>query len=121
MLLLCYANTPYSDFNKTWQASLDAKATEEVALSQKLKQTASEELKKWTDTRDMRLNKKKEINRTSEAVVKETLAAAATDKANWGRVLKLVNVTDSAPAGQSDTERMQKLFIQLKNEPLAGR
>ena len=42
----------------------------------------------------------------------------------WERVIKMTTGSDSTPVGGldtttgSDTSRMKKLFIQLKNEPL---
>lgn len=42
------------------------------------------------------------------------------DAANiWDRVGKLIDANnDAVAAGNADTARMRKLFIQLKNEPL---
>jgi hypothetical protein len=73
------------------------------------------DLSDWNNQRNIRLNKKKENNRTSQAVVIETLASEQSDKAAWARVLKMININDSPAAGKADVSRMSKIFIQLKS------
>lgn len=89
-----------------------------MALSKSQEATAAADLENWNTERDMRLQKKKENNRSEESVVIDTLAADASDKAAWGRVLKMVAASETPVAGKSDTQRMHSLFIQLKNEPV---
>jgi len=68
-----------------------------------------------------RATQRTDINRQEEAVVKSGLAADCEDKAAWARVLKLVNTADATVAGKADLARMQKILIQLKNDPIKAK
>lgn len=48
----------------------------------------------------------------------ETFESETEMLKTWDRVSKLIDVTEAADSKGSDTSRMRKLFIQLKNEPL---
>jgi len=111
------------DFNKKWQEQINTKADAELKLAKDQLSTAQKDLNEWHKQRSDRLSKKKDINRSAETVVKQGLAADCKDKAAWGRVLKLVDAADAAAAsaGKSDIARMQKILIQLKNEPLKAK
>ena len=72
----------------------------------------------WHAQRDVRLNAKKEKNRSEEQVLLEAIESDADGANVWERVTKLIDQTTEAEAGKADVARMRKLFIQLKNEPL---
>ena len=105
-------------FNKQWQIKLDAKRATEFELEKAARTKAQADYSNWTTQRDIRLNAKKETNRTEENVVMEAVNSEAENLKTWDRVGKLIDAADSADAKGSDTGRMRKLFIQLKNEPL---
>lgn len=81
---------------------------------------ANEEISNWRQQREIRLNAKKEKNRSEEQVLLETLESEVEVLKVWERVTKLIDSSESVPGELkgSDTSRMRKLFIQLKNEPL---
>jgi len=60
------------------------------------------------------------MNRTEEAVKKETMQSEETSLKPWDRIPKLIDNSESLPGDSkgSDVSRMRKLFIQIKNEPL---
>ena len=79
--------------------------------------TATEELAEWQQQRDIKMNAKKENNRTEEAVVLETVNCGIESGAPWERVMKLIDSSaETIEGGKSDVSRMKNLFIQLKNE-----
>ncbi len=79
----------------------------------------SEEAKaNWNTQREIRLKSKKETNRSEEQVLQEQLLSEVDNLKTWERVSKLIDAGEGVDAKGSDTGRMRKLFIQLKNEPL---
>jgi Clathrin light chain len=59
-----------------------------------------------------------ETNRSEEQVLLETLESDV-DGNIWERVGKLIDAASENPdPSKADVNRMRKLFIQLKNEPL---
>jgi hypothetical protein len=106
-------------FNKEWAKKLDAKREQEFQHDKAAREKASEELANWKTQRDVRLNAKKDKNRTEEAVTIETLDAESGNAKPWDRLPKLIDSNEAAPSeGTKDVSRMRKLFIHLKNEPL---
>jgi len=85
-----------------------------------VKHQALEDLSNWTTQRSIRLNAKKDANRSEEQVLLEQLESEIDVGNTWDRVSKLIDAGAdfSAEAEKSDVSRMRKLFIQLKNEPL---
>lgn len=79
----------------------------------------SEEAKaNWNTQREIRLKAKKETNRSEEQVLQEQLLSEVDNLKTWERVSKLIDAGEGVDTKGSDTGRMHKLFIQLKNEPL---
>ena len=106
-------------FNRAWQAKLDQKRAAEAEAEQAVRTTAADELGNWNAQRDVRLNAKKDKNRSEEQVLLETLESEIDGGSTWDRVTKLIDSTaEAADSGKVDVVRMRKLFIQLKNEPL---
>lgn len=68
----------------------------------------------------MKLNAKKETNRTEEQVLLEQQESDLDAGNVWDRVTKLIETSVDQPddPNKADVSRMRKLFIQLKNEPL---
>ncbi len=109
-----------SVFNRAWNAKLDLKRAAEAEHTAAVKAKATEDLASWNAQRDIRLNLKKEQNRSEEQVLLEALESEADGGNTWERVTKLIDVTaePAAESGKADVGRMKKLFIQLKGEPL---
>jgi hypothetical protein len=105
---------------KEWGKKLDAKRASEFEHEKNARQKAGDELTNWKQQREIRLNAKKDKNRSEEQVVIETLESEVENLKVWDRVGKLIDSTEVVPGELkgSDTTRMRKLFIQLKNEPL---
>lgn len=74
----------------------------------------------WKQQREIRLTAKKDSNRSEEQVLLETLESETEVLKVWERVMKLIDSNEvvASELKGSDTTRMRKLFIQLKNEPL---
>lgn len=51
-------------------------------------------------------------------MLQEQLESEAENLKTWERVSKLIDAAEGVDTKGSDTGRMRKLFIQLKNEPL---
>lgn len=83
-----------------------------------MRATAESDRANWNQQRDIKLKAKQDSNRTEEAVLKEQLTSEADNLKTWERVSKLIDAGENVDAKGSDTSRMRKLFIQLKNEPL---
>lgn len=108
-----------SVFNRSWNEKLDQKKAAETAAENEGKAKAAEELANWTTQREVRLNAKKDKNRSEEQVLLETLESEIDGGSTWDRVIKLIDASaEAGEAGKVDVTRMKKLFIQLKNEPL---
>ncbi len=105
-------------FNKQWFVKLEAKRAKEFEHEKAQRANAAEDLANWTAQRDIRLSAKKDSNRTEEHVLMEAIDSEAVNLKTWDRVTKLIEVADAVDNKCSDTGRMRKLFIQLKNEPL---
>ena len=97
---------------------MSAKQGEEVALKSKMATDAQEEMSNWRKQREIRLNAKKETNRADEKrQVEQTEAAANPENNPWERVITLVDPhVDGSASKDTDTSRMHKLFIQMKNK-----
>ncbi len=72
----------------------------------------------WNTQRSARLTAKKDKNRSEEQVLLENIEYELESGNTWERVGKLIDNDTDADSSKSDTSRMRKLFIQLKNEPL---
>jgi len=105
-------------FTREWNLKLEQKRQAEMEKEVLVKTAAEEERANWTTQRDIRLKAKKESNRNEELVVKEQLESEVDNTKVWDRVSKLIDVGEGVELKGSDTTRMHKLFIQLKNEPL---
>lgn len=107
-------------FNKQWKAALDIKLAAEFAHEKQARTKATEDHQSWATQREIRLTAKKESNRSEEQTVLETVESEVELLKTWDRVGKLIDggVEASELKKGSDTSRMHKLFIQLKNEPL---
>ena len=108
----------FSKFTKEWNAKLDKKRDAEFAKEKVVRAEADEERANWNTQRDIRLKAKKDSNRSEEQVVQEQVVSESENLKIWDRVSKLIDAGDAADNKGSDTGRMRKLFIQLKNEPL---
>ena len=108
-------------FNAEWSKSLNAKADEETAMKTKMMQEAKAELDNWKKQQEIRVTTKKDTNRAEEKrQVEQTEAAADPSRNPWERVITLVDPhVDGSASKDTDTSRMHKLFIQLKNDPVA--
>jgi hypothetical protein len=107
-----------SKFHREWNKRLEDKRAKEFDYEKSSRQAASEELGSWKTQRDVRMNAKKDKNRTEEQVLLETFESETEMLKIWDRVSKLIDTTEAGDSKGSDTSRMRKLFIQLKNEPL---
>lgn len=115
---MSYIFVSISKFNKEWNAKLDKKREAEFAKEKAVRAESEEEKSNWNTQRDIRLKAKKESNRSEEHVLQEQLASESENLKTWERVSKLIDAGEVADNKGSDTSRMRKLFIQLKNEPL---
>lgn len=98
---------------------MEAKRAAEFEHEKNARTKAREELANWTTQREIRLAAKKDSNRTEEHATVEALNSEAELLKNWDRVSKLIDAGETVDSSKgSDTSRMRKLFIQLKNEPL---
>lgn len=108
----------YSRFHREWSAKLEAKRAAEFENDKTARSKANEEMDQWKTQREIRLNAKKDTNRTEEQVLVERLSSESDNLKTWDRVSKLIEAGENAEVKGSDISRMRKLFIQLKNEPL---
>ena len=96
---------------------LAAKRDIEMEAESSRKQKAAEELANWTKQKEVKLQAKKDSNRSEEAVVVESVVAGIEGGHPWERVMKLIDANaEAAESGKADVSRMRKLFIQLKND-----
>jgi hypothetical protein len=109
-----------STFNREWNEKLELKRQLEERAEEEAKVSASQDLSGWLSQKEVRLNAKKEVNRTEEQVLLEQLESDLDAGNVWDRVTKLIETSVDTPddPSKSDVSRMRKLFIQLKNEPL---
>ena len=116
-----YPSFSDSAFNAEWAVTLSKKADEEMEVKSQMMTEAKTELDNWTKQQEIRVTTKKETNRTEEKrQVEQTQAAANPENNPWERVISLVDPhVDGSASKDTDTSRMHKLFIQLKNEPMA--
>jgi Tfp pilus assembly protein FimV len=106
-------------FNRRFNATLEERRIAESEAERSTRAKANEDLSNWTLQRDVRLNAKKEKNRSEEQVLLESLESEVEGGNAWERVTKLIDLSaDALDKKSSDVSRMRKLFIQLKNEPL---
>lgn len=112
-------NNALSEFTTKWEASLAEKVKEEAAEAKKVKETATKELEAFKKEREIRLQKKAEINRQNEKVFTETIESELTLSNTWERVTKLVDLSLDTDADKSDVARMRSIFIGMKNAPEA--
>jgi len=109
------------EFEVEWNKRLDAKIEEEKVAAAKVEEAAKKELDDWKKQREIRLEKKKETNRSTEKVFVEQIESALVSKNTWERVTKLVDISqDAADSEKSDVGKMRSLFVQLKNKPVEG-
>lgn len=109
----------YSRFHREWSTKLEAKRSAEFEQDKAAREKASGEMDQWKTQREIRLNAKKDTNRSEEQVFVEALTSEAEFLKTWDRVSKLIDAGENASDSKgSDTSRMRKIFIQLKNEPL---
>jgi hypothetical protein len=107
-------------FNKQWMAKLEEKRALEYEFEKTARSEAVKEYETWNTQRDIRMQAKKESNRGEEEVVLEAIESEVEMLSTWDRVGKHIDAAIDAKelSKGSDTSRMHKLFIQLKNEPL---
>eukprot|EP01034_Spumella_vulgaris_P032561 gene32561-40177_t len=105
-------------FNKEWNIKLEAKRAAEFEHEKAARAKAQSDLENWTTQRSIRMNAKKDTNRTEEHVVIEAIESESDNLKTWDRVTKLIDAGEVVDPKATDTSRMRKLFIQLKNEPL---
>jgi hypothetical protein len=113
-----FAECVVRKFTKEWNAKLEAKRSAEYEEEKGVISVAQEERDSWATQRDIRLKAKKESNRNEEKAKVEQLTSEADNLKTWERVSKLIDAGETVEGKGSDTSRMRKLFIQLKNEPL---
>ena len=91
-----------------------------MEMKSKMIAEAKAEMENWNKQQEIRVTTKKETNRTEEKrQVEQTEAAANPENNPWERVISLVDPhVDGSASKDTDTARMHKLFIQLKNEPM---
>lgn len=105
-------------FNKEWNLKLEQKRQAEFEQEKAVRAASEEDKANWEAQREAKLKAKKDSNRTEESVLKEQLSSEADNLKTWERVSKLIDNGEAVDNKGSDTARMRKLFIQLKNEPL---
>jgi hypothetical protein len=105
-------------FNREWNIKLEAKRAAEFEHEKAARAKAQSDLENWTTQRSIRMNAKKDTNRTEEHVVVEAINSESDNLKTWDRVTKLIDAGEVVDTKATDTARMRKLFIQLKNEPL---
>jgi hypothetical protein len=105
-------------FNREWNIKLEQKRQAEFEQEKAVRAASEEDKNNWNAQREVKLKAKKDSNRSEEAVLKEQLESEADNLKTWERVSKLIDAGETADSKGSDTARMHKLFIQLKNEPL---
>lgn len=109
-------------FNRAWAEKLEQKRQEEAAHDQNARNQGVSDLSNWNAQRSVRLAAKKDKNRSEEQVLLESIEYELESGNTWERVTKMIDneptPSSSADSAVSDTGRMRKLFIQLKNEPL---
>jgi hypothetical protein len=111
----------YSAFNAAWKLKLEEKRLHEVDVEKAAKATAAEELAEFSTQRTTKFAAKKDSNRSTESVFIETIESDLASTNIWDRVTKLIDAAsgESADSEKADVNRMRKLFIQLKNEPIS--
>jgi hypothetical protein len=67
----------YSKFLKEWGKKLDSKRDSEREHEKSTRSKAGEDLSNWKQQREIRLNAKKDSNRSEEQVLLETLESEA--------------------------------------------
>jgi hypothetical protein len=109
-----------SKFNAEWKIKLEEKRHFEFEEEKKARAKASEELSNLSAQREIKLNAKKDKNRTEESIYKEAINNDIASSHLWDRVTKLIDAAggETADARKADIGRMRKLFIQLKSEPI---
>ena len=108
----------FSAFNKNWNEQLELKRQAEASHDSNSKVDAANDLSNWSAQRAVRLTAKKDKNRSEEQVLLENIEYELESGNIWERVTKLIDNDTDGDTSKSDTARMRKLFIQLKNEPL---
>lgn len=111
----------FSAFNVKFNALIEERRAHEAEVERNVKSKASEDLSQWTTQRQVRLNAKKEKNRSEEQVLLESFESEVEGAKPWERVTKLIDLNlDVTETNKSDISRLKKLLIQLKNEPIKG-
>ncbi len=105
-------------FHREWSSKLESKRASEFEHEKSSRDKARDELEQWKTQREVRLTAKKDSNRAGEQVFVESMTSESELLKTWDRVSKLIDAGETVDAKGSDTTRMRKLFIQLRNEPL---
>lgn len=103
---------------KQFNATLEERRNKEIEMEKQFKSSASDDMANWNQQREIRLNAKKDKNRTEEQVLLESFESDADGGNTWERITKMIDMSADADNKKSDVGRMKKIFIQLKNEPL---
>merc|ERR1719263_175633 len=107
------------EWEQEHEASLEEFARVEMEKKKALREQAHAQLTQWHEEEDIRLEKKKELNRMTE---KEFLKHQAEQHAagkSWDRVTALIEKA-SLPSEGKDLTRMKKLLWSLKKSPPTG-
>lgn len=105
-------------FTREWTKKLEEKRASEFEYEKSVREKAADELASWKSQREIRLAAKKDSNRADEQSLVETLSSESQNLKPWDRITKLIDAGETVEGKGSDTGRMRKLFIHLKNEPL---
>lgn len=122
--MLVVANLLSRKFNAAWKIKLDEKRVIEMNVEKEQRAKAAEELSTFSSQRDIKLKAKKESNQNAEKVFVESVTKDLASTQVWDRVTKLIDVNaveKAEDSSKSDVSRMRKLFIHLKNEPVAAK
>jgi hypothetical protein len=104
------------EWEQEHEASLEESARVEMEKKKALRETAHSQLNQWHEEEDMRLEKKKELNRMTEKEFLKLQAEQHTQGKSWDRVTSLIEKA-SLPSDGKDLTRMKKLLWSLKKTP----
>merc|ERR550537_1231460 len=107
------------EWEQEHEASLEEFARVEMEKKKSLREQAHTQLSQWHEEEDMRLEKKKELNRMTEKEFLKLQADQHTQGKSWDRVTSLVEKA-SLPTEGKDLTRMKKLLWSLKKSPPTG-
>merc|ERR1719163_790784 len=104
------------EWEQEHEASLEEFARVEMDKKKALREQAHTQLTQWHEEEDMRLEKKKELNRMTEKEFLKLQAEQATAGKSWDRVTALIEKA-TLPSEGKDLTRMKKLLFSLKKSP----